>query len=216
MSRYENSRRSSSRAEHGRDRTLLGEPREGVRNEGEDVDLQKEAGSEKPGRDKDTPSSRSMSRTQRSTSGRSTRLELEDVVGHAGIHVPRGRGPGRLLDDLEPDELEGVVLVLLGGGRASRSTSIEAPRGTSRSSRITGLPRACLDSTTRARRPPARDARRIAPRVVARFLHEERAVMPCGLPTRPTQRGRSSRRREGLRPATGPADVLSASSCALG
>src|SRR5204863_1554783 len=58
--------------EHGRDGTLLGEPREGMRNECEYVELQGTAapqGSWKPCATTIRPRSRSTSRTQASTSG---------------------------------------------------------------------------------------------------------------------------------------------------
>ena len=57
-------------AEHARERLLLGEPGEGVGNEGEDVELQGITGSAKPGATTIRPPSRSTDRTQASTSGR--------------------------------------------------------------------------------------------------------------------------------------------------
>ena len=69
------------RAEHARDRPLLGEPGEGVRDECEDVDSH--SGSAKPGAITIRPPSRSTFRTQASTSG-SDRPESSSRTSFAG------------------------------------------------------------------------------------------------------------------------------------
>ncbi len=104
-------------AEHRGERALLRQPREGRRNEREDIEAQRsQSGSEKPGATRIRPASSSTASTHAATSGSSSPVaEVERVVRRAGDDVlDAPEGAPALLDHLEPDELEGVVLALVG------------------------------------------------------------------------------------------------------
>ena len=103
-------------AEHGRDRALLGQPRERVRDEREDVELHQ---LREPLRHLD-PAAGDVDDADAVLDHREQHpgVELEHVVRDTGRHGLHGseRTAG-LLHDLQPDELERVVLVLAGGGQ---------------------------------------------------------------------------------------------------
>ena len=142
-------------AEHRRDRALLGQPGERVRDEREDVELHQSANP--AATTSMRRASRSTLRMQSSTIGSEhPGVELEHVVRDTGDHVrDRSERAAVLLHDLEPDELERVVLVLAGRRqRVALDLEQPSPRSTARSSLITGRPDdvAVADDLDRARR----------------------------------------------------------------
>ena len=163
-----------------------------MRNEGEDIELQRShPGSEKPGATRIRPISKSMLRTHSPTSGSSappsSSSESFATPGSTALTRPSGRLA--LLDDLEPDELEGVVLVLL----RRRQRVARRPRAACRAApRRRGGSRAGLRTSAR-RRPRARRRRRAASRPTLNQRGSSLASSttnepssPCGRPTRPT------------------------------
>ena len=96
------------------------------------------------GRDKDTSSLEvDVAHTVADERQQQPAVELERVVGDAGHDLDdAAEATAALLDDLEADELEGVVLVLPGRRERLPRTSSAVPRVTARSRRITGRPAA--------------------------------------------------------------------------
>ena len=105
-------------AEHGRERTLLGQPTEGVRNKGEDVDLHSGSVRETGG-DVDCACAQVDLADALLVHGQEDPgVELEDVVRDARRDLlHRAEPAAALLDDLEADELEDVEAVVLGLGQ---------------------------------------------------------------------------------------------------
>ena len=166
-----------------------------MRNEGEDVETQRRSvGVGEAGRDKDT------SRLQVDVAD--TRRRRAAAAGRRRARARRSRRPGAtaatrpsdaaaLLDDLEPDELEGVVLVLLRSAAAPRAAPrAPCPRATGRSSRITGRPPAPRRATTTSASSPPASSRApdLEPARSSSLGSSTKNApsSPCGRPTRPT------------------------------